>query len=72
MITFLESLLELATFVTCIYLIVSGYSDKEKYNSTKYIRKRNLIFGIILLIILLIAGFPDMYNGFIRGYNGYK
>jgi hypothetical protein len=65
---FIQDLLELVTFVTSIYLIISGYSDNEKYTSIEYVRKRNLIFGIILLILVLIVGLPAMYHGAIQGW----
>ena len=66
---FFQGLLELATFITSIYLIISGYSSKEKYSSPQYIRKRNFIFGLILLVLALIVGLPDMYHGLIQGWN---
>ena len=65
----IQSLLELTTFVTSIYLIISGFSGNDKYSSAEYIRKRNLIFGIVLLILVLIVGLPDMYHGIIQGWN---
>ncbi len=68
----LQSLLELATFVTSIYLILSGFSSEVKYSSIEYIRKRNMIFGIILLILAIIVGLPDMYHGFVNGWNAWR
>lgn len=63
-----ESLLDIVIVVTSIYLIISGYSTKEKYSSLEYIRKRNLILGIILLLLFFLAGLPDMYHSFIKGF----
>ncbi len=73
MLNFFKNILELVTFGTSIYLIVSGYSRNEKYVSIELIRKGNLILGIILLILVLIVGLPDMYHGLIQGWNyGFK
>jgi hypothetical protein len=68
MMYFLQGLLELVTFVSSIYLIISGYSGNEKFTSIDYVRKRNLIFGIILLVLVLIVGLPDIYHGAIHGW----
>ena len=68
----LQSLLELATFVTSIDLMLSGFSSEVKYSSIEYIRKRNMIFGIILLILAIIVGLPDMYHGFVNGWNAWR
>lgn len=69
MFVFFEGLLEFATYAISIFLIIAGVSKKEKYSSAHYIRKRILILGIILLILVIIAGLPDMYHGFVEGYN---
>ena len=67
-----ESLLDIVIVVTSIYLILSGFSSEVKYSSIEYIRKRNMIFGIILLILAIIVGLPDMYHGFVNGWNAWR
>lgn len=65
----LRSICEVVIIVTSVYLIISGFSKKDKNLSIKSIKKRNLVFGIVLLVSFLIASLPDMKNGFIGGWN---
>ena len=66
----LESILGIVIFVTSIYLIFSGVSKKEKYSSAEFIKKRNLIFGIVLIVATLLAtDWNGAKNSFIDGYN---
>lgn len=69
MLELMKSLLELISIIGGIYLIISGTSKNEKFKSIDLIKKRNLYLGIALLILTLIVAVPDMYTGFINGWN---
>ncbi len=71
MLSVFQILLEVVTFITSLYLIISGYFGGQETTSTIPIYKRNLIFGVVLLILVLIVGIPDLYNGFTNGWNQY-
>ena len=66
----LEGFFSIVIFVTSVYLIISGVSKKEKYLSAGFIKKRNLIFGIVLIVATLLStDWNDMKNGLIDGSN---
>ncbi len=66
----LESIFGVIVFVTSIYLIVSGVSKKEKYLTAEFIKKRNLIFGIVLIVVTLLStDWNGARNDFIEGFN---
>ncbi len=64
------SIFSVVIFVISIYLIISGVSKNEKYLSVAFIKKRNLIFGIVLIVATL---FSTDWNGakksFMDGFN---
>ncbi len=65
-----ESIFSVVIFVISIYLIVSGVSKTEKYLSAEFIKKRNLIFGVVLIVATLLStDWNGVKKSFTDGYN---
>ena len=64
----MKSFLEAFTFGLSIFLIKAGYSKDEKYSANNYLKKKLLIAGILLLVLIIIAYTPDFYNGLVAGW----
>jgi uncharacterized membrane protein HdeD (DUF308 family) len=65
----LISLAQILVLITGITLVIGGISKKEKYTANKNLQKRMLIYGLILIILTLFISLPEMYTGFISGWN---
>ena len=69
MIPVLSAILEVVTFAASIFLIIAGLSKNEKYSANNDLKKKLLIIGIVLLILVIVIGIPDLYTDFMAGYN---
>ena len=64
----MKSFVEGFSFAISIFLIIAGYSRDEKYSANNYLKKKLLIAGILLLVLIIIANIPDFYNGLVSGW----
>ena len=66
---FLKSITQLMLLISGILLLTGGLSKKEKYTVNRILQKRMLTYGIIIIVLTLVLSIPDMYDGFINGWN---
>ncbi|MCB0749596.1 MAG: hypothetical protein KDC90_19210 [Ignavibacteriae bacterium] len=69
---FVKSISELLIFVLGILVIISSRSKKQKLSEGNKHEIRLLIYGILIVLLSIIISFPEMYNGFIEGWNTNK
>ena len=69
MFSLFSDILEIVILGSSIFLIIAGLSKKEKYSANNHLKKRILIIGIVILVLSVVVGIPEMYNGFVQGFN---
>ena len=65
----LKSIAQLMVIISGVLLIIGGLTKKEKFSANKKLQKRMLFYGIVIVILTLVISAPDIYSGFISGWN---